>query len=312
MARARNIKPGFFKNADLVELSVEARLLFIGLWTLADRAGRLEDRPKQIKMELFPADSVDVDACLDGLQKWGFVTRYEVAGKRLIQVVNFEKHQHPHRDEKVSVLPGPDATTDEAQCKHGASTVQAPCTDDANTGLTRLNPDSLNLNPESLNLNPESPIPAQAPGRKSAKPVAPDGYTEEFESAWRDYPQRPGHSKAEAFRAWKARIADGVDPSVMAEGVARYAAYCKAEGIEPKFVKHAATFFGPDLHFDSDWAPSSPVEATKLTGNYAELALPSRPKWALDAGFANRFEANNDGCFEHNAAKFRDGKKVVA
>ena len=41
MARARNIKPGFFRNADLAELTFEARLLFIGLWTLADSEGRL-------------------------------------------------------------------------------------------------------------------------------------------------------------------------------------------------------------------------------------------------------------------------------
>ena len=61
MARARNIKPGFFRNADLAELPIEARLLFIGLWTIADREGRMEDRPKQIKMELFPADSLDCD-----------------------------------------------------------------------------------------------------------------------------------------------------------------------------------------------------------------------------------------------------------
>ena len=67
MARARNIKPAFFRNAELVELSFEARLFFIGLWTAADRDGRLEDRPKQIKMEIFPADSVDCDALLSDL-----------------------------------------------------------------------------------------------------------------------------------------------------------------------------------------------------------------------------------------------------
>ena len=67
MARARNIKPGFFRNADLAELPIEARLLFIGLWTIADREGRMEDRPKQIKMELFPADSLDCDDLLDQL-----------------------------------------------------------------------------------------------------------------------------------------------------------------------------------------------------------------------------------------------------
>ena len=92
MARARNIKPGFFRNADLVELPMEARLLFIGLWTLADREGRLEDRPKQIKMEIFPADSVDCDVLLVQLASTGMVARYEVDGKRYLQVVNFTKH----------------------------------------------------------------------------------------------------------------------------------------------------------------------------------------------------------------------------
>ena len=55
MARARNIKPGFFLNEELVELPFSTRLLFIGLWTLADRDGRMEDKPKRIKMSLFPA-----------------------------------------------------------------------------------------------------------------------------------------------------------------------------------------------------------------------------------------------------------------
>ena len=52
MARARNIKPGFFDNETLGELPALTRLLFIGLWCLADREGRLQDRPKRIKKEL--------------------------------------------------------------------------------------------------------------------------------------------------------------------------------------------------------------------------------------------------------------------
>jgi hypothetical protein len=130
MARARNIKPGFFRNADLVELSFEERLLFIGLWTIADREGRLEDRPKQIKMELFPADSVDCDAMLDSLTAIGMVARYEVDGKRYLQVINFAKHQNPHRDEKASTLPdqhGHVSDTKPTSNKHCANTVQRRC-----------------------------------------------------------------------------------------------------------------------------------------------------------------------------------------
>lgn len=143
MSRARNIKPGFFRNSDLADLPFEARLLFIGLWTLADRAGRLEDKPKQIKIEVFPADNVDCDALLNDIAATGMLERYEVDGKRYLQVVNFSKHQNPHRDEKASTIP---------ECiEHCASTVQAPCKQDANTVAIGLNPDSLSLIPDSLN-----------------------------------------------------------------------------------------------------------------------------------------------------------------
>ena len=71
MARARNIKPGFFTNDELVELPFSTRLLFIGLWTIADREGRMVDRPKKIKMEIFPADDVDCDQALTQLADSG-------------------------------------------------------------------------------------------------------------------------------------------------------------------------------------------------------------------------------------------------
>ncbi len=108
MARARNIKPGFFKNEDLVELPFEARLLFIGLWTLADREGRLEDRPKKIKMELFSGDNLDVDDLLNQLAEKEFILRYEISGNKYIAVINFAKHQNPHYKEQASVIPAPD------------------------------------------------------------------------------------------------------------------------------------------------------------------------------------------------------------
>ena len=49
MARSRNIKPSIMANEELAELEPLSRLLFIYLWMLADKAGRLEDRPKRIK-----------------------------------------------------------------------------------------------------------------------------------------------------------------------------------------------------------------------------------------------------------------------
>lgn len=147
MARARNIKPGFFRNAELVELPFEYRLLFIGLWTLADREGRLFDRPKQIKMDVFPADSVNIDAGLNALMESGFLVRYEVDGIKAIQISNFVKHQNPHCKEQASEIPEP--------VKHGASTVQAQGENLESTGQAGLIPDSLipdSLIPEDCSL----------------------------------------------------------------------------------------------------------------------------------------------------------------
>ena len=105
MARARNIKPSFFLNEDIVELPYEARLLFIGLWTLADREGRLENRPKKIKMSLFPADDINVLEQLSNISKYGFIKLYNVNNIDVIQIENFAKHQTPHGLEKDSDLP---------------------------------------------------------------------------------------------------------------------------------------------------------------------------------------------------------------
>lgn len=104
--RARNIKPGFWKNEDLVDLAFEHRLLFIGLWMLADREGRLEDRPKRIKMELFPCDNVNVEAGLQELCGLGLLERYESQGVKVVLITKFSEHQSPHHSEKRSELPG--------------------------------------------------------------------------------------------------------------------------------------------------------------------------------------------------------------
>lgn len=105
MARARNIKPGFFTNPELAECSPHARLLFIGLWLLADREGRLEDRPKHIKVHIFPCEDIDVDSLLGELHSREFAIRYEALGKRCIYIPGFMKHQNPHRNEVASDLP---------------------------------------------------------------------------------------------------------------------------------------------------------------------------------------------------------------
>jgi hypothetical protein len=156
MARARNIKPGFFSNEDLVELDFATRLLFIGLWTEADKEGRLDDRPKRLKMSLFPADSLDVDSMLNGLKSRGFIRRYSVNSLNYIQIVNFKKHQNPHHTEKDSVIP-PEQQGEEPDI-NGEITVKEPILDGEYLADSLI-PDSLFTDspiPDSGNLKPET------------------------------------------------------------------------------------------------------------------------------------------------------------
>jgi hypothetical protein len=109
MSRIRSIKPEFFLDDELAELTPLARLLFIGLWTLADCEGRMEDRPKRIRAQILPFDDGDTDAMLQALHDHGFIRRYRVNDKSYLVVRNFKKHQRlsGKEAEGESLIPPP-------------------------------------------------------------------------------------------------------------------------------------------------------------------------------------------------------------
>lgn len=116
MARIRSVKPAFFTDESLAEVSRDARLLAIALFTQADREGRLEDKPRTIKLGAFPWDDVDVDVLLDELAQINFIVRYEVDGRQYLAIRTFGKHQRfSGKEEKTkSDLPSPPGSNGEA------------------------------------------------------------------------------------------------------------------------------------------------------------------------------------------------------
>jgi len=144
MARTRNLKPGFFKNENLAQLGLPAMVLYAGLWTLADREGRLEDRPLRIRAEIFPYfPDQPVDELLNALAAARFIIRYTVGENRFISIPTWGKHQFPHIKESASTIPAPD--------EHCASTVLAQ---DKNSASPSLTLSSLTLSSSSHG-NPE-------------------------------------------------------------------------------------------------------------------------------------------------------------
>lgn len=72
MSRTRLVRPGFFSDERLARLPAWTRLVYVGLWTLADDGGYFDRKPGEIAAELFRFDTVRrrerrVDTALDEL-----------------------------------------------------------------------------------------------------------------------------------------------------------------------------------------------------------------------------------------------------
>lgn len=174
MARSRNIKPAFFQNDILGELEPLARLLFIGMWTLADFKGCLGNRPKKLKAQILPYDNCDVGKLTTNLEQSGFIAIYSVEDQSYIKILNFSRHQNPHKNEREAGSDIPDFT-EELQTKglHDiAINRDKDGTNRDKDGTARA--DSLFLIPSSLIPDSLSPLPA-TPVPESA--VAQRGFT---------------------------------------------------------------------------------------------------------------------------------------
>lgn len=181
MPRSRTIRYGFFTNEHLAECSYEARLLFAGLWLLADREGRLEDRPARIKAALFPFNNIDAEKLLIELTNRNFIIRYEASGLKLLVIPNFSKHQNVHPKEPESSLPGPRKAT-------------------ANRGKQRLDPSypsypsCTSITSEPSSASPSDPSITSLPNGKDNAPAADAG---DFAAWWSTYPKKVGKQAAQ-------------------------------------------------------------------------------------------------------------------
>lgn len=111
MARIRTIKPDFFRHEGLHELEcacmLPIRVAFAGLWTVADREGRFQWRPRVLKLDVLPFDNVDFSAVLDALASAGFIVKYEKDGELYGVIPSWAEHQNINKHEAQSRLPDP-------------------------------------------------------------------------------------------------------------------------------------------------------------------------------------------------------------
>ena len=100
-ARIRSVKPEIWLSPQVMELSRDARLLFVGLITQADDEGRGIADLRRLKAQLFPGDDLPAEKIrewLSELTAQGLVALYEAPGHgSLYQLLTFNAHQKINR-----------------------------------------------------------------------------------------------------------------------------------------------------------------------------------------------------------------------
>lgn len=103
------IDPSFWTDEKLSEISIQARIMFIGMWNFADDEGILRLRPEYIKSSIFPYDDIElgeIKSWIDILIKINLIYAYQINGQSYGIILNFLKHQSINRP-VPSKLPHP-------------------------------------------------------------------------------------------------------------------------------------------------------------------------------------------------------------
>jgi hypothetical protein len=121
MARIRTLKPEFWQDEKLSPLPAIDRLVFLGLVSQADDAGRIVDTPRLLDGLLFPHTNDTCASSLGTLATVGVIARGRTAsGQRVIQIVGWAKHQKVDHPNMKGALP-PIVPPDSRECRESVA-----------------------------------------------------------------------------------------------------------------------------------------------------------------------------------------------
>lgn len=283
--RIRSIKPDFWRSEDISCLTIEDRLLFIGLWSYVDDNGVGQDRVSLIAADLFADDlSRDpretlarVTEGLGRLSEAGRIVRYTVDERDYLAVTNWDKHQRIDKPNKPRY---PQPTSENTQFAESSrdtrDTLATPSRlEQGNRGTEEQRNSSNNDQQVDRPLNP-------APG----KPRIPDtsnGYPDGFETWWATYPRKVG--KRKAFEAW-FRALERIRTNDLLEATRQFADFHDRDGTDTRFIPHPTTWLNRDGWSDEltpQARPDGPQTAQRRSDEQVLQQLMRSPQNATQA-----------------------------
>lgn len=292
MARIRSIKPEFWTDETMAEISRDARLLFLGLLNHVDDEGRCVDNPRLVKAAVFPLDDditpEIVRRLLDELSTKARLVLYEASQRRFLQVSNFRKHQKIDRPQP-SRLPAPD-DCNIVRVLSGQSVIAEPSTNDRRTIDEGSTPDRDQGSgirdqgsKDSVNV---------APKRKRASGDLTAAEAAEFDTFWSAYPRRV--SKHAAQTKWRAAmaIAGSIEPILL--GVSTLTETARRDGTEAKYLPHPATWLHQRRWEDAAPDAASAEPRASVDGPKVRIRDGVRETWVPNTGWCRDFTSNRE------------------
>jgi hypothetical protein len=242
MARMRYIKPSFWTDSKIVDLSFAARLFFIGMWNFADCGeGHLPDDPRALKRLILPDDDVVGETVIDELVDAGVVARLQtLSGRKFLHIVRFADHQ------KVEKRWSPTCFV---------------CTETRPLSSNHDEP----LPTSTKHSNKSEEVTQEGKGgegkKKTSSTASPStGDDPAFARFWAAYPRKVG--KGEARKAWAKVVKSGVDPALVIAGAERYRDDPMRRRKDIEYTKHPGPWLNAERWTDQLNGNDLPATAT--------------------------------------------------
>ena len=176
---------------------------------------------------------------LNLLENDNMLTRKSDNSKTVITIINYELYQYSGDENEDNVDRPLDRPTDRPT--NGQGNEQG-----ANRVTDTLIPNNNDNNDNKCIKNDKENI-----------------YSVHFEEFWKAYPRKK--EKAKAYKCYKTRLKEGFSEDELLESAKKYAEECKKLNTEESYIKHAATFIGPNTPF-IDYLKGDSENATDTTG----------------------------------------------
>lgn len=226
-----------WKSKQVSGLSIQARLLYIGLITLGDDDGRLNGDAALLRSQIFPRDEkvsiADVSKWLEEIVSAGLIVKYTANGDDYLAHPNWTRYQTLRADRrKDSNIPSPPADV--------MATIEQPL-----------------VNQESA----KDKVSKEKEGKLNAQQIA-----NAFDAFWKAYPNKTAKKKAEQI--YIRLLKDAKDPALLVGEIsiglmrANQSPQWKKDG--GQFIPHPSTWLNQERWNDEGRAGNSGTKVHRI------------------------------------------------